>query len=107
MTVQDCAAALVPPSSSATRLPAPTICATRYRTETATEEVPAAIRTGRSLIRDTTTSASVNRPQLRTSSATRNSTTSQATRNPTEYSSPSYPKRAISPEIPRKDAADM
>ncbi|MGC0399773.1 hypothetical protein RKD27_002417 [Streptomyces sp. SAI-126] len=29
MTVQDCAASLVPPSSRATRLPAPTICATR------------------------------------------------------------------------------
>lgn len=84
MTVHVRAASLVPPSSSATRLPAPTICATRYRTETVTEEVPAAMRTGRSLIRAATTSARVNRPQLRTSSATRNRTTSQATRNPTE-----------------------
>jgi hypothetical protein len=83
-TVQACAASLSPPNSSATRVPAPTICATRYRTDTVTEEVPAAIRTGRSLIRAATTSASVNRPQLRTSSATRNSTTSQATRKPTE-----------------------
>ncbi len=83
-TVQACTASPVPPRSSATRLPAPTICATRYSTETATEEVPAAMRTGRSRIRAATTSASVNRPQLRTSSATRNSTTSQATRKPTE-----------------------
>lgn len=72
-----------------------------------TEEVPAAIRTGRSLIRAATTSASVNLPQLRTSSATRNSTTSQATRKPTTYSSPSYPNSAMSPVTPRKEAADM
>lgn len=89
MTAQACAAPPVRPSSSATRLPAPTICATRYSTDTVTEDVPAAIRTGRSLIRAATTSARVNRPQLRTSSATRNNTTSQATRNPTTYSMPS------------------
>ncbi|CAM5682591.1 hypothetical protein SCANM63S_08935 [Streptomyces canarius] len=107
MTVHAWAAPLVRPSSNATRLPAPTICATRYSTDTVTEDVPAAIRTGRSLIRAATTSASVNRPQLRTSSATRNSTTSHATRNPTPYSSPSYPYSAMSPLIPRKEAADM
>ena len=43
-----------------------------------------AMRTGRSRMRAATTSARVNRPQLRTSSATRNRTTSQATRKPTE-----------------------
>lgn len=48
-----------------------------------------AILTGRWLIRAATTSARVNRPQLRTSSAMRKRTTSHATRKPTEYSMPS------------------
>ncbi len=70
------------------------------------EEIPPAMRTGRSLIRAASTSASVNRPQLRTSSATSNNTTTHATRNPTRYRTPSYPYSAISPDTPRKDPAD-
>ncbi|GAA4960437.1 hypothetical protein GCM10023238_29460 [Streptomyces heliomycini] len=67
------------------RLPAPTICATRYRTDTVTDEVPAAIRTGRSRMRACDHVGERERaPQLRTSSATRNRTTSQATRKPNE-----------------------
>lgn len=57
--------------------------------ETVTDAVPAAMRTGRWRIRAESTSASVYRPQLRTSSATSMSTTSHATKNPTEYSRPS------------------
>lgn len=47
-------------------------------------DTPAAVRTGRGLIRNASTSAIVNRPEFRSSSATRSNATSQATRNPIE-----------------------
>ncbi len=80
--VQVFACPLSVPSSSATRLPAPTICAIRYSRVTTMLALPAAARTGRWRIRSARTSARVYRPALRTSSATSISTTSQATRKP-------------------------
>ena len=66
----------------------------------------AAMRTGRCLRRKASTSAMVNLPVLRISSATRSRATSQATRNPIEYRNPSYPFTAIAPQMPRNDAAE-
>lgn len=52
-------------------------------------DTPAAVRTGRGLIRNASTSAMVNLPEFRISSATSSSATSQATKNPMEYRNPS------------------
>ena len=52
-------------------------------------DTPAAVRTGRGDIRNARTSAMVNLPELRISSATSSSATSQATRKPIEYRKPS------------------
>ena len=68
--------------------------------------IAAAIRTGRSFKRNERTSAIVNLPVLRMSSATSSRATSHATRNPTEYRNPSYPLIAMAPQIPRNDAAE-
>ena len=57
--------------------------------DTVMVETPAAVRTGRWLIRNASTSAIVNRPEFRSSSATSSSATSHATRNPMEYRNPS------------------
>ncbi len=70
-------------------------------------ETPAAVRTGRGLIRNASTSAIVYLPEFRISSATSSRATSQATRNPIEYRKPSYPDSAMMPAMPRNDAADM
>ena len=66
----------------------------------------AAVRTGRWRIRKASTSAIVNLPVLRSSSATSSRATSQATRKPMEYRKPSKPVSAMAPVMPRKLAAD-
>ena len=48
----------------------------------------------------------VNRPTLRSGSATNSSATSHATKNPMEYKNPSYPFSAIEPTMPKNDAAE-
>ena len=57
--------------------------------ETARVEMAAAVRTGPWRSRNDSTSAIVNLPVLRRSSATRSRATSQATRKPIEYMNPS------------------
>ena len=67
----------------------------------------AAVRTGVCRIRKLSTSAMVNLPVLRMSSATSSSATNHATKKPMEYRNPSYPFSAMAPAMPRNEAADM
>ena len=59
-------------------------CPTAATTGTVSVVIAAAIRTGRCFKRNESTSAIVNLPVLRSSSATSSSATSHATRNPME-----------------------